>query len=336
MKKLAVIAALGAALVACKKGDDAAPANGSASGSDPWSGGSAASDKGKGTGTGTSSGAIDCPKKDDTPPPPPVTAKLQKPFFFHATKAGMADVWLFGTIHLGVAPDAIPDAALAQLDKAERFAMEADINDPSLLSSLFRTDKRTLEDELGADTWHKFACAVGPKVANGLQNMKASTAATLLDVQGMPITQPIDLALLQRAKKGGKGIVFLEAGKKQLDLLDKWMDARAIKASLDDLDDTKQKNQELVAAYVAGDDAKAIEMSKDDSDFVKSGRTHEEFQQMMKELLLDRNASWIPEIEDLGKKGPAFVAVGAMHLLGPGSVVDLLQQKGWKVERVTP
>ena len=179
-------------------------------------------------------------------------------------------------------------------------------------------------------------CAVGPDMAKGLQNMKASTAATLLDVQGMPLTTALDSALLQRAKKGQKGIVFLEAGKKQLDLLDKWMDARAIKASLDDLDDTKQKNKELVDAYVAGDDAKAIEMSKDDSDWVKSGRTHEEFTQMMKELLLDRNASWIDEIEGMGKKGPAFVAVGAMHLLGPGSVVDLLQQRGWKIERVTP
>jgi hypothetical protein len=166
--------------------------------------------------------------------------------------------------------------------------------------------------------------------------MKASTAATLLDVQGLPMTTPMDMFLLMRAKKDGKGIVFLEAAKKQLALLDKWMDARAIKEGVDNMEEGRKKNLELIEDYVAGDEAKAIELSKDDSDFVKEGRTHEEFGLFMKDLLFDRNASWIDEIEDMGKKGDAFVAVGAMHLIGDGSVVDLLAKKGWKIERVAP
>jgi uncharacterized protein YbaP (TraB family) len=332
-QRVSVVVAAAVLAAACGNKSSSSPSgSASGSGSDPWAA------KGTGaasaSGSGSASGSDDCPPKKDEPAPEAVTAKLTRPFFFHATKAGMANLWLFGTIHLGVAPDAIPDATLAALDKSERFAMEADINDPSLLADIMRTDGKKLSDELGPETWHKFACAIGPSTAARLENMKASTAATLLDVQGMAITQPMDMFLLMRAKKDGKGIVFLETAKKQLAILDKWMDARAIKEGVEDLDEGKQKNLELIADYVAGDEAKSIEMSKDDSDFVKEGRTHEEFGQFMKELLFDRNASWIDEIEDMAKKGDAFVAVGALHLLGDGSVVDLLEKKGWKIERV--
>jgi uncharacterized protein YbaP (TraB family) len=334
---LAAILAIAAA-ASCKHGDSSTGGgSGSASGSDPWA------NPGPGTGSGSGSGsakgsAIDCPPQPKTTVGPAITAKLTKPFFFHATKSGMANVWLYGTIHLGVTIDAVPDVVLDKLDHAERFAMEADLSDAaSLLPAIMRTDHTTLHEELGPVTWHKFACAIGPSVADRLDNMKVSMAATLLDEQGMPeVSTPIDLALFQRAKKAGKGIVFLEKAALQLALLDKWMDARALEAMLDDLADTQKKNLELVDSYVAGDEAKAIEMSKDDSDFIKSGRTHADFAQFMKELLFDRNASWIPEIEDMAKKGDAFVAVGAMHLLGPGSVVDLLEKAGWKVDRVAP
>lgn len=51
-------------------------------------------------------------------------------------------------------------------------------------------------------------------------------------------------------------------------------------------------------------------------------------------LLYTRNSNWIPEIEALlNEPGTHLVAVGAAHLTGEQSVVDLLQKKGHKVER---
>jgi uncharacterized protein len=46
-------------------------------------------------------------------------------------------------------------------------------------------------------------------------------------------------------------------------------------------------------------------------------------------LLIDRNKRWVPKIEALAD-GPdtAMVIVGAGHLVGPDSVVDLLQKDG--------
>jgi hypothetical protein len=50
-------------------------------------------------------------------------------------------------------------------------------------------------------------------------------------------------------------------------------------------------------------------------------------------LLLMRNRNWIPTIEAWHQSGGAFVAVGLAHLLGPGSVIELLRTSG---STVTP
>lgn len=52
-------------------------------------------------------------------------------------------------------------------------------------------------------------------------------------------------------------------------------------------------------------------------------------------LVTDRNARWASAIvRRLARPGRVFVAVGAGHLVGPGSVVAMLQARGLKVERV--
>ncbi|MCX7676523.1 MAG: TraB/GumN family protein, partial [Alteraurantiacibacter sp.] len=52
-------------------------------------------------------------------------------------------------------------------------------------------------------------------------------------------------------------------------------------------------------------------------------------------LLIQRNANWVRWIERrLEQPGTVFVAVGAGHLAGPGSVQDQLQERGHVVSRI--
>jgi uncharacterized protein YbaP (TraB family) len=54
-----------------------------------------------------------------------------------------------------------------------------------------------------------------------------------------------------------------------------------------------------------------------------------------KVLLEDRNRKWVAQIPGLLKqKRTYFVTVGAAHMAGPGSVVDLLCKQGLPVQRV--
>jgi len=52
-------------------------------------------------------------------------------------------------------------------------------------------------------------------------------------------------------------------------------------------------------------------------------------------LLANRNANWVVKIEELLQgSGTTFIAVGAGHLIGPDSVIAMLDAKGIKSERV--
>jgi uncharacterized protein YbaP (TraB family) len=56
---------------------------------------------------------------------------------------------------------------------------------------------------------------------------------------------------------------------------------------------------------------------------------------MMQTLLIDRNKTWAQWVKArMEKPGTVFVAVGAGHLAGPGSVQDQLAGLGFKAERV--
>jgi uncharacterized protein YbaP (TraB family) len=51
-------------------------------------------------------------------------------------------------------------------------------------------------------------------------------------------------------------------------------------------------------------------------------------------LLVERNANWVASVETcLEQKTSCFVVVGAAHLVGPDSLVAMLQKKGYKVEQ---
>ena len=47
-------------------------------------------------------------------------------------------------------------------------------------------------------------------------------------------------------------------------------------------------------------------------------------------MLVERNASWVPQVETcFTAKTSCFVVVGAAHLIGPDSLIAMLQKKGF-------
>ncbi len=52
-------------------------------------------------------------------------------------------------------------------------------------------------------------------------------------------------------------------------------------------------------------------------------------------LMIRRNESWIPVIENAAKRGRVFAAFGALHLSGEHGVLALLNRAGFRIERRT-
>jgi uncharacterized protein YbaP (TraB family) len=265
----------------------------------------------------------------------PATAKdpLPHPFFWSLEKDGKTD-YILGTMHMGVDPESrIPDYVWKKLDESTTFAMETDLSDAGKLDVL-RKDGSSLEQELGPEYWKKLEDAIGVQEAARLRGFKPMIPATLLSMRGLQQTAPMDGVMQGRALNQKKNIVYLEDIGAQATVLEKWMNAKALKDMLDDLPGGEKRSKDMLAAYVAGDENRILALNEEEkADFVKRGRTQKEYDEQMEDLLFHRNASWIPVIEKI--HGGAFIAVGAMHLIGPKSVLELLQQKGYKVTRVT-
>jgi uncharacterized protein YbaP (TraB family) len=162
-------------------------------------------------------------------------------------------------------------------------------------------------------------------------------AASMLSLRGLPQTPQMDRVLSARAAGEHKPIVFLEPASRQLALLARWIDLRALQLMLDELPTGERRTREMLAAYVAGDEQRILAVNDTErTEALRHGYTAAEYDREMADLLYDRNASWIAPIERLHADGGGFVAVGTLHLVGPRSVLDLLSQRGYRVTRVAP
>lgn len=256
------------------------------------------------------------------------------PLWFSIDKDGTTS-YLLGTIHRGVDPDEwLPKAVWAKLDDAKSFAMETDLSDPAVRAMTLR-DRGTLHDDLGDAYWAKLETALGPDVAHRIDHTTPIVAVSSLSLLNLPDTPEMDSVLFDRAEREHKSIVYLEPASSEVKVLVKWMTVRTVKEMLDDLADAKKLSDDMLAAYRRGDgDAMLSIADRERLEAAKHGHTEAEYREQMKDLLYDRNASWIAPIEKMHASGGGFIAVGALHLLGSGSLVELLRAKGYTVTRL--
>jgi hypothetical protein len=96
-----------------------------------------------------------------------------------------------------------------------------------------------------------------------------------------------------------------------------------VKQSITEAKTASVELEEMLAAWRAGDTAKlATVMEESFKDVPKVGEL----------LLQQRNARWLPQVEAILKQAtPTMIIVGAGHLCGKGSLVELLEKKGFRV-----
>lgn len=261
---------------------------------------------------------------------------LRRPLFWKLEKDGKT-TYVLGTMHVGVDPATqLPPVVWKTLDDARAFAMETDLDKAASLD-VMRHDGTTLHADLGDAYWAKLETALGKEQAARVDGMKVMIPATLLSMRGLPDTPAMDGALLSRAQSEHKPIVFLEPIEAEEAVLDKWLDVKMLEAMLDDLPGEEQHAREMLAAYIAGDESKIEALSDAErADWKRAGKSDADYDAQMNDLLFSRNASWVPELEEMHAAGGGFVAVGAMHLIGSRSVLALLHQHGFTVTRLTP
>ena len=127
----------------------------------------------------------------------------------------------------------------------------------------------------------------------------------------------------------GKPIGELETNAEQLgffDALPEHAQRQLLEGAIESPGDTKKEFGKMLDSWTRGDVAAIARVFNHDL----AGSP-----ELMDALIKRRNANWSKWIEQrMTKPGAVMIAVGAGHLAGPGSVVDLLQRDGFKVRRV--
>jgi uncharacterized protein YbaP (TraB family) len=261
---------------------------------------------------------------------------LKAIFFWTAEKDGKV-TYLLGTMHMGIEPETrLPQIVWDRLDAAKTFAMEADISDPKLASAVLR-ENGALVDDIGSEYWAKLEKAVGPQVAAQMSGLTPMGAAAMMSLKDLPKTSPMDGVLLGRAINQKKAIVYLEEGSLQAEILKKHMGVKALKMMIDTYEKGAAQSKAMLDAYAAGDPDAILKITEDQKvESLKHGFSKTEYDEQMEDILYKRNASWIAAIEKMHTEGNAFVAVGALHLIGPRSVLEMLEKKGYKIARLVP
>ncbi|MEA3173090.1 MAG: uncharacterized protein QOF42_501 [Gammaproteobacteria bacterium] len=247
-------------------------------------------------------------------------------------------IYLLGSIHV-LRPSDYPLAPelLDAYTHVQSIYMEVNLQDidaqsmqAELLASAMLRDGKTLPGILGKQRYdHAAALAhdVGVDLSNFDQFAPWFAAEAISQLQLMQLGfQPqsgVEMYFLQRAKSDAKSVAGLETVHDQIALFDALpMDAQAeyLLSSLEEAHDLPKEVDSMVKAWNRGDTLWFERQLK--SEF---GRDPSLYQS----VLVARNRKWIPKIEALLKEDKNYlIIVGTGHLVGAGSVIDLLKKDG--------
>ena len=253
-------------------------------------------------------------------------------------------IYLFGTIHL------LPPGTQwrsAAFDKAaagsDTLVVETDIDesDPSAtIGELFKLAMSPglppLAERVKPEKRAALATAIAKSgiPAPAFDKMETWAAAFLLlagqfkDL-GLESGSGVESILKKQFVAGGKPIGQLETNAEQLGFFDKLSEGAQrdfLDGVLDESADVKEQFGGMLDAWSKGDIAGIAKSFNADMG---------EAPELLDALIARRNANWANWVKSrLDQPGTVMMAVGAGHLAGDKSVVNLLQKQGLKVTRV--
>jgi len=275
--------------------------------------------------------------------PAEAKAPVARPALWSVSDADTT-VYLFGTIHLLPEKYQWRSAKLdAAVNGSQQLMVETIVDEKnptalmSVLASLaFSPNLPPIAQRVPPEKRAILAAAIKqsgipPKAFDGMETWAA--AFMLLGNQfralGLKGGEGVETVLRTAFKDQGKPIGELETNAQQLgffDALPENAQRQLLEGSIETPEDTGKDFQKMLAAWVRGDVA-AIARSFN-HDLSASP-------ELMEALIKRRNANWKGWVEQrMVQPGSVLIAVGAGHLAGPGSVVDLLKRDGYKVTRV--
>jgi len=256
-----------------------------------------------------------------------------------------ATVYMLGSIHLLTA-DAYPLAGPVEdaYADAERVFFEVNLDSlqaraAEIMPMALWRDGKTLRGEIPADLYAQVEALAARYAAMGinmtvLDRFEPWMVAMMFSQlewarTGLEARHGVDMHFEARAQQDGKPLGSLESVDFQMGLMDGLTpeeQVEMLRQTVDDLPRSGEMMGAMVQAWRAGDTA-AMDSLMNGS----MGR----YPELYARMLTDRNAAWVPQIEQLlDGSEDVLVVVGAGHLVGESSVVAMLRERGHTVEQL--
>lgn len=252
-------------------------------------------------------------------------------------------LYLVGTVHFLPADQALPESIADVYRQAEMLLMEIDLDDLDMAQTqqmmltlgLLPPDD-SLRQRLDSRAYarlQQLAGSLGLDAAMLDRFQPWFAALTLEQFQlmrmGLQAESGVEQQLLLMAKKDRKEIAGLETLQQQIEIFADFsaeQQQQLLLYSLEDMDQSDTQMQALVAAWRAGDVAVLEQQLQSEL---------RAFPQLYRALTVERNRRWMTVLRPLleQSRDDYLVAVGALHLVGEDSVIELLRQAGYRVSR---
>ncbi len=255
--------------------------------------------------------------------------------------------YLLGSLHFGTETMyPLADAVMDAYHESTALVVELNIlaADPirtarlMLSKGMYPSIEDNLKTALMPSTWQALLTAAGRYnlPIEFLQQQKPWLAALTLSMHafkqlGFSEQLGIDLHFLQLAQNS-REIIELETAAQQLGVFEQLSgeeQENLLRQTLTDLQESDEFIDTMLNAWIAGD-AAALNQLLNDSLQANPGT-----ERVYQLLLVDRNAKMTARIVELISSGEQpFVVVGAGHLVGADSIVEMLRQQGYQVEQL--
>ena len=285
----------------------------------------------------------------ETPEAPVEAARIDLPPYGEPPVWTLADedttVHLFGTVHI-LKPETEwrTDMLMQTLAASDVIYFEADVTSPEATQNMARLVPmlgmlpagEKLSDHLSPEQYQEVeetADLIGLPVS-ALEPMQPWLATVQMSVwalqqQGYSPDSGVELTLTGFAESEGLSFRYLESAEEQLHFFaDLSMEDQVefLVASAVQIEEDPEMLDELVTEWAEGDvDDLALMLSE--PDVMGSSAVYDS-------LIVARNANWTSQIKTLmeDEAGAFFIAVGAAHLAGDDSVIEMLRADGYEVE----
>ena len=241
--------------------------------------------------------------------------------------------YLFGTMHIMCAKDAIVSSQLQQvLDSTKQVYFEVDLDNMvemiGSIKAMAMKDGKGIRDFLTQDEYDRVAAyfqGKSPLPFKVLERYKPLLLSAMIAEQAMQCeaTNGMEMMILAEAAKRKKEILGLETMSYQAGLFDSIPYATQAKELLKAIDSAGVDNtevQQLLEAY------KAQDLEKINALTIKEEGSLEGNLDL---LLYGRNRNWVQKMPALMKESSNLFAVGAGHLPGENGVIQLLRNAGY-------